>query len=311
MKKLKLNDYSICCIFFILKMIIISSVLNMIVTIFVFIITNLKFSEIPEIFFVTFLLPFLLVIFVYNNEMVIGYRKFIPKMFYKNKFKKHQKYLNGKLCIESITIDLKNIKIKKNKKTIKKLYTKINNANSIFIHGKLYFDKKNFFEIGNESIVGNNSNPYYKDKILFNTGYWISKQQLLDFLQPLIDEEPTRKIKDVTFVLNQKLCINWITNSFFKDEYFIQIKDTNHTEKNITDFDTNKLCEIFGKTKNLGYFGTGCQILFFKQIKNSYVDLHDYTYLYNPDYEKLIQFCKNEQYLNLNQLQQSKTIVLY
>lgn len=145
MKKLKLNDYSICCIFFILKMIIISSVLNMIVTIFVFIITNLKFSEIPEIFFVTFLLPFLLVIFVYNNEMVIGYRKFIPKMFYKNKFKKHQKHINGKFYIQEINLDNKTISVN-SKKNINKLYKKLNKAKQISINGLLYLDKELYFE---------------------------------------------------------------------------------------------------------------------------------------------------------------------
>lgn len=292
MKKWNLNVDMMCYIVLILK----SMLFVFIVVICSFIISTAMCESFEKYFIRVFIIDsfimFILNAVLTNTEEFVSCRKFIPKMFYKNKFKKYQKHINGKFYIQEINLDNKTISVN-SKKNINKLYKKLNKAKQISINGLLYLDKELYFE----------------------TKYYISKEVLFEIIKPYITAEQDIRIKDITFeYLNRDIYLNWITNTFFKDEYYIQIKDLNDQDTNINDFYLDLLCKIFGKLKIMP-----CDKdypIFIKQLNETCFDLNACEYLYKSEksekYKKLIQLCKDEtQNINLNQQFQVGTIILH
>lgn len=285
MKKWNLNIDMMCYIVLMLK--------SMLVVICSYIIATALYGSFEKYFIIFFIISsFIIFIFntvLTNTEDFVSCRKFIPKMFYKNKFKKHQKHINGKFCIQEINLDNKTISVN-SKKNINKLYKKLNKAKQISINGLLYLDKELYFE----------------------TKYNISKNVLFEIIKPYINTEQDIRIKDITFEeLNQDVYLNWITNPFFKDEYYIQIKDSNNQNTNINNFHTDLLCEIFGKLKIMK-----CDKhypIFIKKFDEDYFDLNTCKNIYkSEEYKKLIQLCKDDtKNMNLNQQFQVGTIILH
>lgn len=289
MKKWNLNIDMMCYIVLMLK--------SMLVVICAYIISTVmcesySVCESFEEFFINVFIIGLFIIFnvaLTNTEDFVSCRKFIPKMFYKNKFKKHQKHINGKFYIQEINLDNKTISVN-SKKNINKLYKKLNKAKQISINGLLYLDKELYFE----------------------TKYNISKKVLFEIIKPYINTEQDIRIKDITFEeLNQDVYLNWITNPFFKDEYYIQIKDSNNQNTNINNFHTDLLCEIFGKLKIMKY--NKDYPIFIKEFDEDYFDLNTCKNIYkSEEYKKLIQLCKDDpKNMNLNQQFQVGTIILH
>jgi len=285
MKKWNLNIDMMCYIVLMLK--------SMLVVICSYIISTALYGSFEKYFIIFFIISsFIIFIFnvvLTNTEDFVSCRKFIPKMFYKNKFKKHQKHINGKFYIQEINLDNKTISVN-SKKNINKLYKKLNKAKQISINGLLYLDKELYFE----------------------TKYNISKKVLFEIIKPYINTEQDIRIKDITFEeLNQDVYLNWITNPFFKDEYYIQIKDSNNQNTNINNFHTDLLCEIFGKLKIMK-----CDKdypIFIKKFDEDYFDLNTCKNIYkSEEYKKLIQLCKDDpKNMNLNQQFQVGTIILH
>ena len=237
---------------------------------------------------------------MYSNDAAIiaQYRKFIPKILYKNNFTIRDEQLESKLHINliripqapfgsfhvnPIVVDTNNTELNADQ-----LYHMIDKSpyDYVIIDGQTSF--RNRYE-ASKSIIFDINNEVLKE---LGYGGHIPKNEILSFLLQFSDKKVSPKIKELDFVLSNYFEIHCITNSFFQDEYLVQLIPLLSGDS-IRTLNKNALCKIYGSNKYLSEcmpLETSCNhLIFFKETENGYLNLNGYYYCTSHDYYLMLK----------------------